>query len=87
MANRTRNLQLKLWVTEDERTIIPGKMSQLRTKNFGAYARKTLIDGYIIQVDYTGQKKLAAAVKKIGVNITACAAEYARRAMADCDNL
>ena len=27
------------------------------------------IDGYIIQVDYTEQKKLAAAVNKIGANI------------------
>ena len=28
-----------------------------------------LIDGYIIKVDYTEQKKLAAAVNKIGANI------------------
>jgi hypothetical protein len=26
------------------------------TENFGAYARKMLIDGYIIVVDYTEQK-------------------------------
>ena len=28
-----------------------------------------LIDGYIIKVDYTEQKKLAAAVSRIAVNI------------------
>ena len=28
-----------------------------------------LIDGYIIQVDYTEQKKLAAAVSRIAANI------------------
>ena len=28
------------------------KMNQLGTRNFGAYARKMLIDGYIIKVDY-----------------------------------
>ena len=44
-------------------------MQQLRTRNFGAYARKMLIDGYIIQVDYTEQKKLAAAVNRIAANI------------------
>ena len=33
------------------------------------YLRKMAIDGYIIQVDYTEQKKLAAAVNKIGANI------------------
>ena len=37
-------------------------MAQLGTKNMGAYLRKMAIDGYIIKVDYTQQKKLAAAV-------------------------
>ena len=45
------------------------KMNQLGTRNFGAYARKMLIDGYIINVDYTEQKKLAAAVSRIATNI------------------
>ena len=31
--------------------------------------RKMLIDGYIIKVDYTEQKKLAAAVSRIATNI------------------
>ena len=44
-------------------------MRQLGTRNFGAYARKMLIDGYIIKVDYTEQKKLAAAVNKVAANI------------------
>ena len=45
------------------------KMNQLGTRNFGAYARKMLIDGYIIKVDYTEQKKLAAAVSRAASNI------------------
>ena len=44
-------------------------MKQLGTRNFGAYARKMLIDGYIIKVDYTAQKKLAAAVNRSATNI------------------
>ena len=44
-------------------------MRQLGTHNFGAYARKMLIDGYIIKVDYTQQKKLAAAVSRAASNI------------------
>ena len=48
-------------------------MEMIGTENFGAYARKMLIDGYIIVVDYTEQKKLAAEINKIGVNInTVC---------------
>ena len=44
-------------------------MRQLGTHNFGAYARKMLIDGYIIKVDYTEQKKLAAVVSRAASNI------------------
>ena len=44
-------------------------MRQLGTHNFGAYARKMLIDGYIIKIDYTEQRKLAAAVSRAASNI------------------
>lgn len=44
-------------------------MNQLGTRNFGAYARKMLIDGYIIKVDYTEQKELAAAVSRVASNV------------------
>ena len=50
-------------------SVVRHKMNQLGTRNFGAYARKMLIDGYIIKVDYTEQKKLAAAVSRIATNI------------------
>ena len=60
---------MRLAVTEDEKKLIEEKMKILGTCNFGAYARKMLIDGYIIKVDYSEQRKLAAEVNKIGVNI------------------
>ena len=69
MANRTRPIIMRLAVTEYEKELIEKKMQQLGTKNFGAYARKMLIDGYIIKVDYTQQKKLAAAVSRVASNI------------------
>ena len=69
MANRTRPIILRLAVTEQEKNLSDHPMRLLGTENFGAYARKMLIDGYIIKVDYTEQKKLAAAVNKIGANI------------------
>lgn len=69
MANRTRPIILRLAVTEQEKNLIEHKMRLLGTENFGAYARKMLIDGYIIKVDYTEQKKLAAAVSRVASNI------------------
>uniref|UniRef100_UPI003FEE4638 plasmid mobilization relaxosome protein MobC n=1 Tax=Faecalibacterium prausnitzii TaxID=853 RepID=UPI003FEE4638 len=50
-------------------SVVRHKMNQLSTRNFGAYARKMLIDGCVIKVDYTAQKKLAAAVSRIATNI------------------
>ena len=69
MPERTRPIRKEICLNETEWNIILQKMQQLRTRNFGAFARKMLIDGYIIQVDYTEQKKLAAAVSRIAANI------------------
>ena len=69
MAERTRPIRIEFCVTEQERQLIQNKMAQLGTKNMGAYLRKMAIDGYIIKVDYTQQKKLAAAVSRFASNI------------------
>ena len=37
MANRKRNIQMKFWVTEEEKRLIDEKMAQLPTKRYGAY--------------------------------------------------
>ena len=69
MPNRTRPIRKEICLNELEWNLIQHKMRQLGTHNFGAYARKMLIDGYIIKVDYTEQKKLAAAVNRIASNV------------------
>ena len=56
MANRKRNIQMKFYVTEDEKRLIDEKMSQLPTRRYGAYLRKMAIDGYIIKVDYPAEE-------------------------------
>ena len=69
MANRKRNIQMKFWVTEEEKRLIDEKMAQLPTKRYGAYLRKMAIDGYIIQVDTTDIKEMTRALSAIGRNI------------------
>ena len=69
MADRTRPIRIEFCVTEQEKELIESKMAQLDTRNMGAYLRKMAIDGYIIKVDYTKQKKLAAAVSRAAANI------------------
>jgi hypothetical protein len=51
IANRSRNIPAFLWLTEEEKELIRQKMKQAETDNFSAYARKMLIDGYVIQMD------------------------------------
>lgn len=69
MPGRARPIRKEICLNEQELSLIRHKMNQLGTCNFGAYARKMLIDGYIIKVDYTEQKKLAAAVSHAAANI------------------
>ena len=69
MPDRTRPIRKEICLNETELNLIQHKMRQLGTRNFGAYARKMLIDGYIIKVDYTEQKKLAAAVSRVASNV------------------
>ncbi len=69
MENRKRNIQIIIRVTEEERTLIEEKMKQIPTLNFSAYARKMLIDGYIVTLDLQEVKGHTAQLQKIGVNV------------------
>ena len=69
MANRTRNIVLRVPVTAEERAMIERKMQQMGTGCFSVYARKMLIDGYVIRLDYSDVKAMTAELQKIGTNI------------------
>ena len=69
MANRKRKFVLRVPVTPEERAMIEQKMAQLGTKNFSAYARKMLIDGYIVHIATGPVRAQPAALQKIGVNL------------------
>ena len=69
MANRKRNIQMKFYVTEEEKRLIDEKMAQLPTQRIGAYLRKMAIDGYIIYTDTTDIKAFTAELSAIGRNI------------------
>ena len=69
MANRKRNIQMKFWVTEEEKRFIDEKMKQLPTQRYGAYLRKMAIDGYIIYTDMSSLKEMNKALFSIGRNI------------------
>ena len=69
MANRKRNIQVKFYVTTEEKELMEQKMAQFQTKRIGAYLRKMAIDGYIIHTDTTDIKAFTAELSAIGRNI------------------
>lgn len=72
MANRNRPYVERFAVSKEELELIHQKMAQLKITSKGrkgAYYRKMAIDGYILNVDYSDIKKLAAEIQKTGNNI------------------
>ena len=69
MNGRKRKIQIKFYVTEEERALIEQKMQLVPTRNMAAYLRKIAIDGYIIQTDHSDIKAMTAEIQKIGVNV------------------
>ena len=66
-TNRKRDILKRLFLTEAENDVIEEKMRQYHTENFSAYARKMLIDGYVLAPD-DDLKAVCAEMQKIGVN-------------------
>ena len=69
MANRERTVRLQLLVTEEEAAMIKEKMLQVGTTNFSMYARKMLIDGYVIRRDFSELKALTKELGNLARNI------------------
>ena len=69
MAERKREIQVKFWVTPEEKKMIRKKMILSRTANMGAYLRKMAIDGIIVNTDTTYLEKQFYEMHKIGVNV------------------
>ena len=69
MANRKRNIQIKFYVTEDEKQLIDERMKLLPTQRYGAYLRKMAINGYIIYTDTADIKAFTKELSAIGRNI------------------
>jgi len=87
MANRTRTLQIKFRVSEEERQMLETKMKQYGTDNMEAYLRKMAIDGYVIKKDYSEIKKLTAELGKIGSNINQLAKRANESRYVDMDDI
>ena len=78
MENRKRNIQMKFYVTEEEKRLIDEKMKQLPIRQYGAYLRKMAIDGYILVIDRSDTKAYIRELQAVSRNIN----QIAKRANA-----
>ena len=66
---RTRNVQMVIRATQDEKDFIMDKMRKSGAGNFNIYALKMLVFGEIKNVDLTHYHELAKEVSRVGTNI------------------
>lgn len=69
MGDRTRTIQIKFYVTEQEREDIRQRMSLIGTTNLSAYMRKISQNGFLYRVNIDGLPEICKAVEAIGQNI------------------
>ena len=67
--NRTRKNRVVVCLTDNEKTSIEQKMAILGLNNREAYARKMLLDGYIVQLDSEPTAQLVRLIKNATNNI------------------
>ena len=56
--SRNRSRQVKFWVNEEEYELLQKKMEAAGGVNQGAYIRKMILDGYIVNLDIPELKEI-----------------------------
>ena len=56
--NRNRSRQVKFWVSEEEYELLRKKMEAAGGVNQGAYIRKMILDGYIVNLEIPELKEI-----------------------------
>lgn len=69
MANRSRDVELKVFLSKEENELLLKKIERAGINNKSAYVRKMILDGMIIKTDFKVLKELSNQINKIGVNI------------------
>lgn len=77
--SRNRSRQVKFWVSEEEYQLLQKKMEAAGDVNQGAYIRKMILDGYIVNLDIPELKEIIRLLGPTANNIN----QLARRLNAD----
>ena len=77
--NRNRSRQVKFWVSEEEYQLLHKKMDAAGGVNQGAYIRKMILDGYIVNLDIPELKEIIRLLSITSNNVN----QMARRLNAE----
>ena len=77
--NRSRSRQMKFWVNEEEYELLQKKMEAAGGVNQGAYIRKMILDGYIVNLDIPELKEIIRLLSITSNNVN----QMARRLNAE----
>lgn len=69
LANRERKNQMKFYASDEEKDLIDDKMKAAGISNFGAYARKMMIDGQIFNIDNSPLREAGPLLSRCSSNI------------------
>lgn len=69
LSNRKRNIRKEVYFTEQEYKQVQHAMEQMQAPTFQYYAKNQLIQGKLVQIDFSELKALRVAVNRIGGNI------------------
>ena len=78
-SNRNRSRQVKFWVSEDEYALLQKKMKAAGGVNQGAYIRKMILDGYIVNLEIPELKEIIRLLSITSNNVN----QMARRLNAE----
>ena len=69
MANRTRSILLKFFVSQKELELIQAKMAQYGTENLSAYLRKIAIEGYVVNLELPELNEMVSLLRRSSSNL------------------
>lgn len=69
MQNRKRNLQLKIYLTTEEKELFEKKMKLTHAKTMSQFIRKCVLEKTIYEVDLHPFLELSCQISKVGNNI------------------
>ena len=76
--NRSRSLQVKFWVNEEEYELLQKKMEAAGGVHQGAYIRKMILDGYIVNLDIPELKEIIRLLSITSNNVNQMARQFNR---------